>query len=130
TLLTGCATGFVTLITYRFLFGVGEAGAYPNMARVQGAWLPPEARGRAGGALWLAARWGGAFSPFLFDALVQGADTSQVRSLLAVVPGLGHVSGWRVGFWAAGLVGALWCVLFSPWFRDDPADQPSVNGAQ
>ncbi|MFL5359193.1 MAG: hypothetical protein ACJ8AN_41650, partial [Archangium sp.] len=38
TLLTGCATGFVTLMTYRFLFGVGEAGAYPNMARVQGAW--------------------------------------------------------------------------------------------
>src|SRR5437867_13395388 len=34
TVLTGCATGFLSLILYRFLFGVGEAGAYPNIARV------------------------------------------------------------------------------------------------
>src|SRR5436309_15941208 len=39
TALTGAATGFVTLLTCRFLFGVGEAGAYPNMARVQASWL-------------------------------------------------------------------------------------------
>lgn len=129
TLLTGAATGFLSLIIYRFLFGVGEAGAYPNMARVQSSWLSPAVRGRAGGALWLAARWGGAFSPFLFDALVQWANTSHVRSLLGVA-GLADVSGWRVGFWVAGLIGALWCVLFYPWFRNDPADHPGVNGAE
>ena len=67
TVLTGFATGFASLLAYRFLFGVGEAGAYPNMARIQSAWLPASSRGRAGGLLWLAARWGGAFSPFLFS---------------------------------------------------------------
>src|SRR5947209_5238940 len=48
TALTGCATGFASLLAFRFLFGAGEAGAFPNMARVQSAWLPPAAHGRAG----------------------------------------------------------------------------------
>src|SRR5262249_58024010 len=30
TVLSGSATGFVSLLTYRFLFGAGEAGAYPH----------------------------------------------------------------------------------------------------
>ncbi|MEX0612595.1 MAG: MFS transporter, partial [Pirellulales bacterium] len=40
TALTGAATGFVSLIIYRLMFGAGEAGAYPNMALVQSRWLP------------------------------------------------------------------------------------------
>src|SRR3954451_3005286 len=56
TALSGCATGFLSLLTYRFLFGVGEAGAFPNMARVQSAWLPTQSRARWGGLLWLMAR--------------------------------------------------------------------------
>ena len=40
TVLTGAATGFYSLLVYRFLFGIGEAGAYPNMARIQSRWLP------------------------------------------------------------------------------------------
>ncbi len=55
TALTGAATGFVSLLMYRFLFGVGEAGAYPNMAHVQSRWLPKIERARAGGILWLCA---------------------------------------------------------------------------
>src|SRR5262245_14530156 len=34
TFLTGSAVGFGSLLIYRFLFGAGEAGAYPNMARI------------------------------------------------------------------------------------------------
>ena len=53
TALTGAATGFYSLLVYRFLFGVGEAGAYPNMARIQSRWLPhgrarPRRRRRCG----------------------------------------------------------------------------------
>src|SRR5262245_21269093 len=33
TALTGAAWSFVSLVTMRFLFGVGEAGAYPNISR-------------------------------------------------------------------------------------------------
>ncbi|HZK82715.1 MAG TPA: MFS transporter, partial [Humisphaera sp.] len=56
TALSGSATGFLSLLTYRFLFGVGEAGAFPNIARVQQRWLPATAQGRASGILWLVAR--------------------------------------------------------------------------
>src|SRR4029078_1547976 len=35
TSLSGSATGLYSLFLWRFLFGVGEAGAFPNMARVQ-----------------------------------------------------------------------------------------------
>ncbi|HEX4415337.1 MAG TPA: MFS transporter [Lacipirellulaceae bacterium] len=51
--LTGAATGFLSLFAYRFMFGVGEAGAYPNMARVQSRWFPVNERARAAGLLWL-----------------------------------------------------------------------------
>jgi MFS family permease len=130
TVLTGCATGLYSLLAFRFLFGAGEAGAYPNMARVQAHWLPPATRGRAGGWLWLAARWGGAFSPFLFAALVRWIDSPHVRDLMAAVSGLAEMSGWRIGFGVAGLFGLAWCVAFYPWFRDDPAAKPSVNAAE
>jgi MFS family permease len=130
TALTGCTTGLYSLIAYRFLFGAGEAGAYPNMARVQSAWLPRAARGRAGGLLWLAARWGGAFAPFLFAAVLRLIGThSESRGMMAV-PWLGGVSAWRAGFWVAGLVGVAWCLAFYPWFRNDPAMKPSVNAAE
>ena len=66
TSLTGLSTGFISLFTYRFLFGVGEAGAFPNIARVQSRWLPLVTREWAGGLIWLTARWGGAFAPLIF----------------------------------------------------------------
>ncbi len=130
TALTGAATGFLSLLTYRFLFGVGEAGAYPNMARVQAGWLPRAVRGRAGGWLWLAARWGGAFSPFLFAGVLRLIGTESESRGVLVVPWLGGIAAWRVGFAVAGLAGVVWCLAFLPWFRDDPAEQPSVNGAE
>ena len=127
TILTGFATGFYSLLVFRFLFGVGEAGAYPNMARVQSTWLPVASRGRAGGMLWLAARWGGAFSPALFAGLIRWVDRPDVRAALPILSG---VAGWRVGFGVAGLLGLVWCVAFYWWFRDDPAEKKSVNAAE
>jgi MFS family permease len=130
TALTGLAGGFTSLLAIRFLFGAGEAGAFPNMARVQSSWLNPAARGRAGGWLWLAARWGGAFSPFVFAAMIRWLNSTPVREILAVVPGLAEMSGWRLGFLTAGLVGVIWCIAFYPWFRNDPASHKGVNAAE
>ncbi len=130
TVLTGCATGFISLLVIRFLFGVGEAGAFPNMARVQANWLPDDVRGRAGGWLWLAARWGGAFSPFLFAALIRWIDTPVARSWINLVPGMEGLSGWRLGFFFAGIVGFVWCIWFYCWYRDDPASKSTVNQSE
>ncbi|HEX4592036.1 MAG TPA: MFS transporter [Gemmataceae bacterium] len=129
TALTGFAGGFVSLLTIRFLFGAGEAGAFPNMARVQATWLSPAARGRAGGWLWLAARWGGAFAPFLFAEVIRWFDSEPVRRALATV-GLLEISGWRPAFLTAGIAGVVWCVVFVRWFRNQPVDHPGVNSAE
>jgi MFS family permease len=130
TVLSGAATGFYTLLTYRLLFGAGEAGAYPNMARVQSRWLPIASRARAGGLLWLLARWGAAFSPLLFGEMLRGFGSPGFRSVLAACRLPDDIAAWRLAFMAAGLVGAVWCVSFYWWFRDDPAQVPSVNAAE
>jgi MFS family permease len=129
TALSGSATGFVSLLTFRFLFGAGEAGAYPNMARIQGAWLPERSRARAGGLLWLCARWGGAFSPILFGMMLRAFGSEPFRRAVAGTF-LEHVATWRLGFFTSGLLGAVWVACFWPWFRDNPADKRSVNPAE
>jgi MFS family permease len=121
TALSGSATGFLSLLAFRFLFGVGEAGAYPNMARIQSRWLPLRSRARAGGLLWLMARWGGAFSPVIFGTML--------RTFSHLEP-VTHVAAWRMGFWASGFLGLIWVAVFYPWFRDDPADKRGVNAAE
>ena len=67
---TGWAWNYVSLLACRFLFGVGEAGCFPNLAKTFTNWLPFEERLRAQGLMWFAARWGGAITPFLVALLL------------------------------------------------------------
>jgi len=50
TALTGAAWGLGALLVIRFLFGAGEAGAFPNSATVIGRWIPDSERARAASA--------------------------------------------------------------------------------
>ncbi|HEY7119643.1 MAG TPA: MFS transporter [Tepidisphaeraceae bacterium] len=129
TALSGSATGFLSLLAYRFLFGAGEAGAFPNMARIQAAWLPARSRARAGGFLWMMARWGGAFSPIIFGHMMRGFESPGFHNAVTGTP-LEHVAPWRLGFWMSGLLGSVWVIAFWFWFRDNPADKRSVNAAE
>jgi MFS family permease len=101
----------VVLLLVRFLFGAGEAGAYPNLTRVTRDWFPFQERAAAQGAIWMSARLGGALAPFVLGRL---------SALL----------GWRQAFWVLGLVGVGWAVLFVRWFRDRPEDKPECNQAE
>lgn len=131
TALSGCAMGFFSLFACRFIFGAGEAGAYPNMARVQSRWIGADAQGKVSGILWLVARWGAAFSPMMFGSFQRAAESPVVRSVLGkIYPPFAHVAGWRMGFVASGLLGLAWISLFYPWFRDDPSEKQSVNEAE
>jgi len=49
TALTGAAWNFASLVACRLLFGLGEAGAYPGMARVSYSWFPMKERGIVNG---------------------------------------------------------------------------------
>ncbi len=108
TALTGAASGFVSLVAVRFLFGVGEAGTFPSMARAYARWLPAPERGRAFGLALMTAALGGA------------ATQPLVVALLSVMP-------WRHTFPIFGLVGVVWAVTWLWWFRDDPHHHPGVN---
>src|SRR5205085_11598845 len=59
TALTGAAWGFVPLLMVRFLFGAGEAGAFPNTARVVTRWFPAQDRGKVRGAITTTSLLGG-----------------------------------------------------------------------
>ena len=111
TALTGWAWGFVSLVAFRFCFGAGEAGCFPNITKAFTTWFPTNERVRAQGIMWLSARWGGAFTPLL------------------VVMVLDFVS-WRGAFSLFGVLGIVWAIFFFRWFRDDPREHPSVNQAE
>jgi MFS family permease len=108
---TGWAWSYASLVATRFLFGTGEAGCFPNLTKAFTTWLPPGERVRAQGILWLAARWGGAFTP----------------PLVALVMGL---VGWRRSFPIFGCVGVAWAAAFYLWFRDNPLQKPKMNQAE
>ena len=111
TMLTGAAWSLASLLVARFLFGVGEAGAYPNISRTFARWFPAPERGSAHGVVFMGSRLGGAIAPPL------------VVMLMAWI-------GWRKSFFVCGLLGVVWCVAWRRWFRDDPANHPSVNAAE
>ncbi len=102
---------FLVLLLVRFLFGAGEAGAYPNAARVVARWFPPGQRGPAQGLINTSALLGGAVAPIVAAYVIQAA-------------------GWRWSFGVFGLLGVVWAGAFYLWFRDDPAEHPAVNEAE
>ena len=111
TSLTGLAVGYYPLLVTRFLFGMGEAGAYPNASIVVARWFPVEERGRAFGIILMSAQLGGAFAPLL------------------VVPIQAHY-GWRASFYVFGILGVIWSAIWYRWFRDSPDEKAGVSQAE
>ncbi|MCX6620070.1 MAG: MFS transporter [Acidobacteria bacterium] len=108
---TGWAWSQTSLVVTRFLFGAGEAGCFPNLTKAFTTWLPENERVRAQGIMWMSARWGGAFTPYLVFLVFQ-------------------VMSWRRAFELFGVLGCIWAIFFYRWFRDNPALHPSVNAAE
>lgn len=126
TILTGLiyptmAYAFAILFMVRFLFGIGEAGAYPNIARAFHNWFPFEERGSVKGAVWMAGRFAGGITAFIVYALMyEKVDTVTGET----------VTHWRHIFYIFGAIGAVWCVLWFWWYRDNPAEKSGVNAAE
>jgi ACS family glucarate transporter-like MFS transporter len=108
TALTGVAYSFVALVVIRFLFGAGEAGAFPNASGVVARWFPVHERARAQGVVFAASRLGGALAP------------------LIVVP-LQALLGWRITFAILGLIGMVWAAVWLAWYHDDCRQQPGIS---
>ena len=111
TALTGAALGFWSLATIRFLFGAGEAGAFPNIARSVSQWLPPAQNGRGLSISFVGLATGAALSAPLVLTLLKW-------------------QGWRWTFLEFGLLGVVWAVVWYRWFRDLPSEHSEVNAAE
>jgi ACS family glucarate transporter-like MFS transporter len=111
TTLTGVTWSFLSLLTCRFLFGMGEAGAYPTCARAFYSWLPVRERGLAQGINFSGSRLGAAFA-------------------LPVVAWFVSRVGWRAAFFLLGGLGVVCAVSWWMWFRDLPEEHRGVSAAE
>jgi ACS family glucarate transporter-like MFS transporter len=111
TIATAAVWSYASMLAVRFLFGAGEAGAWPNAARTFSRWIPAYERGRVQGV-------------FFAGAFLAGGLTPALVALLE--PRL----GWRGVFVAFGGVGFVWAAAWYRWFRDEPADHPAVGPAE
>ena len=107
------SVAFLMLIVAEFMFGMGEAGAFPNITRALYNWFPASQRGFAQGSIWLSARFLGGLTPFIWVLLVE----------------LGGLS-WRQALWLFAGFAAIWCVVFYFWFRNHPHEHPATNQAE
>ena len=108
TILTGVSTGFIMLLIVRFLFGVGEAGAYPNTSIILAKWFPVLERGRAQATIWGASRLGAALTPFIVLPIQQKYS-------------------WHVSFYSLGFVGLVWVLFFIFWQKEDPTQNKDIK---
>ncbi|MGA2891830.1 MAG: MFS transporter [Xanthobacteraceae bacterium] len=99
------ATSFIAI---RFLFGVGEAGAFPGATRAMQLWYPQKERGFVQGVTHSASRAGAAIAPPL---------------VLLIMVNL----GWRWAFFICGAIGLVWSVWWSLSYRNLPEEHRLVN---
>jgi len=111
TTLTAVATKIWALVVIRFLFGAGEAGAYPTTSAAVYRWFPPLERGRSFGFILLSGQFGAAIAPLL------------------IVPLQVHF-GWRASFCVFGVAGLGWSVLWWRGYRNSPVEVAEISAAE
>ena len=109
--LTAAAWNFRSLVTLRALFGAGEAGAWPTVARALARWFPSEERGTAQGIFFMGAHLGGGLTPLLVAAIA-----SRI--------------GWRATFPVLSIFGFIWAACWFRWYRDEPRDHRDITAKE
>jgi MFS family permease len=109
TVFMGLANGMAGLIFGRVMLGIGVS-ALPTATRAMSAWMSRGKRAFAQGITHSAARLGNALTPPL------------VAGLIAIV-------AWRGSFVVLGIVSFGWAIAWAWYFRDDPAEHPSVRAS-
>ena len=109
---TAAAFSYPVLLGVRFLFGVGEAGAWPCVARTFSRWIP-RARARDGAGRLLRRRASGRRADAGAGALAAHASCPGAQIFVCF-----------------GGVGLVWTAVWLTWFRNDPSEHASVNAAE
>jgi sugar phosphate permease len=105
---TAAATGAISFVVVRFLFGVGEAGAFPGATRSMQLWYPRQERGFVQGITHSASRLGAAIAPPLVVLIMT-------------------TLGWRSVFYICGAVGLIWSLWWYLSYRNLPEEHGLVN---
>src|SRR5712672_4617313 len=108
---TAVASGAASFMVLRFLFGMGEAGAFPGATRAMQLWYPRHERGFVQGVTHSASRLGAAIAPPIVVLIMSAL-------------------GWRSVFYICGAVGILWSVLWYFAYRNLPEEHALVNEAE
>lgn len=111
TMMTAAAWNATSLIVIRFLFGSGEAGAFPGATRAFSRWLPRTERGFAQGMTHSGARLAGALTPPLVARIMV------------------HW-GWRTAFVVLGITGFIWGAVWCWYYRDRPEEHPKMSAEE
>jgi len=111
TAMTAMSWNAVSMVLTRFLFGVGEAGAFPIATRSLSRWILPSERGYAQGVTHAGSRLGASLTPPLVVALTVAY-------------------GWRSPFFVFDAIGIAWAVVWFFYYRDTPSEHSSVNQAE
>jgi MFS transporter, ACS family, glucarate transporter len=105
---SGAVWNFGSLAIMQFLFGGGEAGAFPGIARGVYSWIPAKERGTINGINFSGSRIGAALAVLILSAVIS-------------------TLGWRFTFLLFGVIGLLWASIWYVWFRDMPEQHPWVS---
>ena len=108
TMLTGLAGSLGTLFLVRVIVGIGEGATFPVATRAMQTWTPTGRRGFAQGITHAFARFGNAVTP-------------------PIVAWLILTTSWRGSFVALGATSLLWVIAWVVYYRDNPADHPSIT---
>jgi ACS family glucarate transporter-like MFS transporter len=109
--LSAVALNNSSMIVIRFLFGAGEAGAFPGMARAVYSWIPTGERGLVKGINFSGSRLGAAFALPVLGVTVERL-------------------GWKPTFVILMVIGCVWAVAWWLWFRDDPAEHKGISAEE
>ncbi|MGA8136194.1 MULTISPECIES: MFS transporter [Pseudomonas] len=109
--LTAIITGYVHLLIFRVLFGMGEGPMGTTTNKAITNWFPREEAGRALG----------------FTNCGQPLGAAVAGPIVGLVA-LNY--GWRVSFVVIALLGALWLVAWLLIFKDTPEQHPKVSEAE
>src|SRR6201981_3854229 len=96
---TAAATSAISFVIIRFLFGIGEAGAFPGATRAMQLWYPRDERGFVQGITHSASRLGAAIAPPIVVLIMT-------------------TLGWQSVFYICGAVGIVWAVLWYFVYRN------------
>ena len=111
TSLTAFAWSAASMIVVRFLFGIGEAGAFPIATRSLSRWMLPGERGFAQGVTHAGSRLGAAMTPPLVVWIITRYN-------------------WRAAFVTFGIMGIVWAAAWLVYYRDTPDEHAGTNLAE